>query len=304
MLYKKTVVTAWQLMPKRYLCSYNIMGLSGRIKQTVAALLLTLLPHLGGWAQPFLELYLESKMPSSRGSKFTSVDEEHEIHVSGKSYSLHKTYNARGQVVHELGKNSRGGRSNERRWEYRSNGDLLKRSGQRFMNSLGWTHEEVELRYNDSTGFLESIHYSVGDNFKQWAEVRCDSLGQPVEAKVYNSKGSLSHIERVMLIPTNNCLRVLRHTPSGLMSGSYNYPIDPSKPVPTNNLKREYNERGDVVLESLEGQLKYNQAYYYEYEYDSQGNWVKRHTYQCSLGSGNRPRNKKLEYTVTRRITY
>ncbi|MBQ9471314.1 MAG: hypothetical protein IJU72_10250 [Bacteroidales bacterium] len=274
------------------------------MKSTAAMLLLLLLPRLWAFGQPFLELYLESKIPASRGAKISAIDEEHEIHVSGKSYSLRKTYNAHGQIMHELGKNSRGGRSNERRWEYRSNGDLIRRSGHRFMNSLGWTPEEVELRYNDSTGFLESIHYSVGDSFKQQAEVQCDSTGMPIEAKVYNSKGGLSHIERVMVIPANNCIRVLRHTPSGLLSGSYNYPIDHTKPVPTNNLKREFNEQGDVVLEALEGQLKYNQAYYYEYEYDAHGNWIKRDTYQCSIGTGNRPRNKKLEYTITRRITY
>lgn len=255
-------------------------------------------------AQPFLDVYLQSLQPASRGSRFSVIEEEQELHLTGKKLNVRQTYNAHGKILYELGKNSRGGRSSETKWEYTSSGKLLKRTGERYVNVVGWTTEVVEFHYNDSSEHLEGIVHTVGDGFSQRADVRCDSTGMPVEAKVYNTKGTLINIERVIRIPASNCIRVTRHTPSGLFSGSYNYPIDPKGPVPTNNLKREFNEYGDVVLEALEGKLKLNQAYYYEYEYDSQGNWTTRHTYSCSIAQGNKPRNKKLEYTVVRKITY
>lgn len=263
-----------------------------------------LMPMADVAAQPFLDVYLQSLQPASRGNRFSVIEEEQELHITGKKLNVRQTYNAHGQILYELGKNSRGGRNSETKWEYSSTGKLLKRSGERYVNVVGWTTEVVEFHYSDSSGHLEAIVHTVGDGFSQRADVRCDSTGMPMEAKVYNTKGALINIERVMIIPASNCIRVTRHTPSGLFSGSYNYPIDPKEPVPTNNLKREFNEYGDVVLEALEGKLKLNQAYYYEYEYDSQGNWITRHTYSCSIAQGNKPRNKKLEYTVTRKITY
>ena len=254
-------------------------------------------------AQPFLDWYMQSLQPSSRGNRFSSIEETHELHITGKTLNIRQSYNPQGQILYELGKNSRGGRHSETKWEYNAAGKLVKRSSEKYMNVIGWTTELVELSYNESTGHLETITHTIGDGYKQSADVQCDSTGMPIEAKVYNTKGVLINIERVMKIPGNNCIRVTKHTPSGLFSGSYNYPIDPKEPVPTNNLKREFNEYGDVVLEALEGKLKLNQAYYYEYEYDSQGNWITKHTHSCSI-QGNKPRNKKLEHTITRKIVY
>ena len=58
------------------------------------------------------------------------------------------------------------------------------------------------------------------------------------------------------------------------------------------------------MVETLTHAVKGDQAYYYEYQYDNDNNWVVKETYQVKLGRNNKIRNKKLENRVTRKITY
>ena len=61
---------------------------------------------------------------------------------------------------------------------------------------------------------------------------------------------------------------------------------------------------GDVRIETLPDASKGDQGYYYEYDYDSQGNWITKETYQVKLGKDNKVSKKKLEHRITRKITY
>lgn len=277
------------------------------VKQlAIIILLISLCINLS--AQPFIDVYLSSLTPESRGPAFSAIEETHEIHVPHKDTPtilyVNRTYNSKGKIQQEVKKNSVGGKSSETKWEYTPTGSLKKISNQTFVNMKGWISEDIELIYNDSTGYIEDIVKSFEHKVRSKGHITCNETGFPIDVQIVNSGSVLIGIERIITIPASNCIRVLCFTAAEQFQSSHNYPIDYHKPIPKSNLKREYNEQGDVVLESLKQASVINQGYYYEYEYDSYNNWIEKRTFQCEISSKNKAKNKKLEYKVIRKIRY
>lgn len=259
-------------------------------------------------AQPFINIYLSSIYPESRGATFSQILETHEIRVPNKEtptiFNITKTYNTAGKILLEVKKNSLGGKSSETKWEYLPNGNLKKKSTDTFINMRGWISEVTVLNYNDSTGHLEEILDLFDSKIRRKAHISCDEKGFPLEVKITNNDDVLIGTEKIITIPASNCIRVLCFNATDQFINAHNYPINPKLPVPKSTLIREYNQQGDVIIEMLSQKSKMNQGYFYEYEYDSHNNWTLKRTFQCSVNSNNKPKNKKLEYLITRKITY
>ena len=74
-----------------------------------------------------------------------------------------------------------------------------------------------------------------------------------MEVRVFNEKGELSGIDRLIYVPANNLIRVLSYKANDQFVMATAYPLDPDKPEPKSTLKREFNSHGDVILELLPG---------------------------------------------------
>lgn len=279
------------------------------MRKLALLILFFILSELGLYlqAQPLVEIYLNSRGSESRGPAFKSVEELHEVLVLDQaktpSFRVVKQFNAQGKVVSEIKYNSAGGVQNEVRWKYNINGYPIRKTTHQFINYKGWVNEEITLKYNDTTGYLNEINKSVESKIINTALVSCDSTGRIVEVRVFNEKGELSGIDRLIYVPANNLIRVLSYKANDQFVMATAYPLDPNKPEPKSTLKREFNSHGDVILELLPGS-KIGQGYYYEYSYDTFGNWTEKLTYQCTVTPNGNVKDKKLEHRITRKIVY
>lgn len=191
----------------------------------------------------------------------------------------------------------------ESNWEYNAKGELTLKVNRQFMNFKGWITEQTQLTYNDTSGVLEEITFLFENQVKQRVQITPDKDLKITEAHIFNEKNVLIGRERVVYLPQNNTIRVLSYKPNEQFIGATTYPLDPKLPEPPSAIKREFNSHGDVILEALPNS-KMEQGYYYEYTYDSYGNWIEKLTYQCKVNKNNKVRDKKLEYKITRKINY
>lgn len=258
-------------------------------------------------SQPAIDIYLSCRAPESKGPAFRTVEEIHELLIPRSGlptyFRVVKQYNSYGLIIHEKRFNKAGGIIGESSWEYNSKGELTKKVYRQFMNFKGWITEQVLLTYNDSTGVLEEITTLFENQVKQRAQITADNTRKITEVTIFNEKGVHTGTERIIYLPQNNTIRVLSYKANDQFIGATTYPLDPKMPEPTSSIKREFNRYGDVTLEALPNS-KLEQGYYYEYTYDSFGNWTEKLTYQCNVTSSGKVRNKKLEYRITRKITY
>lgn len=278
-----------------------------KVIKKILFILLFVLSYNYLFAQPVIDVYLSSRTPTSKGQTFQSVEETHEVLAikNGKAptFKLVKKYNPTGKLISETKYNSAGGIQYETIWEYNFKGEPTRKFTRQFVNYKGWATEETILKYNDSTGCLKEIQVYYEKLLRQSAQVVCDSTGKITEVNVYNENGVSSNIERLVYIPANNSIKVLNYKSNEQFVNATTYPLDPSKPEPKSALKREFYPNGEIMLEMLESS-KSDQGYYYEYKYDSYGNWIEKLTYQCTVAPNNKVKNKKLEYLITRKITY
>jgi len=191
----------------------------------------------------------------------------------------------------------------ESTWEYNSKGELTKKVNRQFMNFKGWITEQTLLSYNDTSGVLQEITTIFENQVTLRAEVIPDKDLKITEVLLYNEKNMHVGTERVVYLPQNNTIRVLSYKPNEQFIGATTYPLDPKLPEPPSAIKREFNSHGDVVLEALPNS-KMEQGYYYEYKYDSYGNWIEKLTYQCKVTKNGKVKDKMLEHKITRNITY
>jgi len=191
----------------------------------------------------------------------------------------------------------------ESQWEYNAKGELTKKVNRQFMNFKGWINEQILLTYNDTSGVLEEISLFFENQLKQRAQVIPDKDLKITEVLVFNEKNVLTGKERIVYLPQNNTIRVLSYKSNEQFIGATTYPLDPKLPEPPSAIKREFNSHGDIVLEALPNSIM-EQGYFYEYTYDSYGNWTEKLTYQCRVTKNNKVRDKKLEYKITRKISY
>ncbi|MEY1638842.1 hypothetical protein [Tenuifilum osseticum] len=258
-------------------------------------------------SQPVIDVYFSSLAPESKGPSFSKVEEVHELLIpkSGTPsyFKIVKQYNSNGKIVSEKRYNKAGGIMGESQWEYNAKGELTKKVNRQFMNFKGWINEQILLTYNDTSGVLEEITLFFENQLKQRAQVIPDKDLKITEVLVFNEKNVLTGKERVVYLPQNNTVRVLSYKSNEQFIGATTYPLDPKLPEPPSAIKREFNSHGDIVLEALPNS-KMEQGYFYQYTYDSYGNWTEKLTYQCRVTKNNKVRDKKLEYKITRKISY
>jgi hypothetical protein len=259
------------------------------------------------FAQPTIEIYLTSHPYPSRGTTIESIEDNYEVMINGvqpKPLKITMAFDKTGNIIDETKYGKGGGKLSEAKWEYNQNQKLVKKTHRYFVNMLGWKVDEVDLTYNDTTGYISGIRYIKNGALLSTSKVFCDSLGKPIEVRVLDDKGAFTMIEKIGYSPNANLIRVMVLKSTNQFVSRWLYPIDQLKPYQSGQIERQYYPNGDVMLESLEDQTKIDQGYYYEYSYDGQGNWNEKSTYQVALGKNNKIKDKKLEHKITRTIKY
>jgi hypothetical protein len=258
-------------------------------------------------AQPTIEIYLTNHPNTTQGSAIESIEETYELmikEVPPRAFKITTMFDNMGKILSETKYSKAGGKQGETKYEYNQNHKLTKKTHRYFVNMLGWKTDETLLNYNDTTGFISEIRIFKNGALQSMSKVFCDSLGNPRETRVLDDKGGFSMVEKISFSPSANLIRVMMLRPTGQLVSRWLYPIDSTKPYQTGQIERQFYSNGAVMLESLEDQTKTDQGYYYEYNYDSQGNWIEKDTYQVTLGKKNKIKDKKLEHKILRTIKY
>ena len=243
----------------------------------------------------------------SKGRNFRTIEEISEVQIRGVNPVPHrrvKQFNSKGSIVSDIIYNSAGGTSRETNWEYIDGVNLRRKHHRFFANIIGWQEEEVVIDWDSTTNLPQHIKVTKNGRVWQTAIIQPDTLGRIESARVLNANGGHVFTERFMYLESSNMIRITVFRPNGVFQSTWSYPIDRSKPFSFESVKRQYYPNGDVMVETLTNAVKGDQAYFYEYEYDGQGNWIERNNYQVELGRNDRIRRKKLEHKITRTITY
>lgn len=257
-------------------------------------------------SQPTIEVYLTSSPFPSRGSVIESIEENYELlikEVPPRPIKIVSLFNKDGMLTSEIKYGKGGGKQSDIKCEY-NNRKLIKKTQKYFVNMSGWKIDETNLKYNDTTGFLTEMSVSKNNVQQSMCKVFCDGDGRPIDIRVLDNTGAYEMNEKLVYSPGINLVRVMMFKANNQFAGSYNYPIDPSKPTQNYQVEKQYYPNGDIMLDSLDSKSKTNQGYYYEYKYDSNGNWIEKETYQVTLGKNNKIKEKKLEHRITRTIKY
>lgn len=259
------------------------------------------------FGQPMVSHFLAPQADISRGRNFQKIEELSEVIIRGVApipHRVEKHFNSDGFIVSQVALNSVGGRTSETKWEYAKGRSLVRKHHRFFMNISGWSEEEVLITRDDMTLIPTKIEVLKNGKMWQWALTMMDTLGRIESARVFGSTGAHVFSERFMYLEPSNMIRVMVYRANGLFVSTSTYPIDPKKEFTFESVSRQFYPNGDIMLETLSTAGKGDQAYFYEYEYDGQGNWIEKRTYQVKLGRNNRISNKNLENRVTRKITY
>jgi len=213
-------------------------------------------------------------------------------------------FNKFGNITSETSYGKTGGKMSETKYNYNLNQKLTKKTHRYFLNMLGWRIEESTLSYNDTTGFISEIRYSKNGQLLSTSQVFCDDAGRPIEVRVLDDKGAFTLIERLAYSPHVNVIRVMQSKSTNQLIYRWVYPIDITKPYQTGQIEREFYPNGEIMQEALEDESKLDQGYFYEYRYDSHGNWIEKDTYQVTFGKNRKIKEKRLEHKIVRTIKY
>lgn len=258
-------------------------------------------------AQPMVGYFLSPQSELSKGRTFKSIKETSEIFLKGIAVTptrVEKEFNTFGNITASVTYNSAGGKTREVYWEYVNGENLVRKHTRSFVNLRGWQEEEVILTWNDDHSTPQKILVKKNGKVWQSALFSSDSSRRFESAEVFDSKGDHVFTERFTYIEASNIIKVMVFKANGAFHGTSTYPIDHKKPFTFESVAQTLYPNGDVMIETLSNAVSGDQAYYYEYEYDSQGNWIEKRTFQVKLGRGNRVRNKNLENKISRTITY
>ncbi len=259
------------------------------------------------FAQPTIDAYLANSKFISKGGAIESTEDTFELvlkDIPPKPFKVIIKYDNEGYLASETRFNNLNAKQSETTWTYNANKKLTRKTQTYFVNMIGWKSDEVILKYNDTTGYLSEIQYFKNKVVQSISKVFCDKFGLPYEARVLDEKGAYEGIERISYSPNANIIRVMILQASGKYAGLNIYPIDYSKPFQSGTIQKQYYPNGDVMLESLDYQTKTDQGYFYEYQYDGNGNWVEKDTYQVTIGKNDKIKDKKLEHKILRKIKY
>jgi len=260
------------------------------------------------FSQPTIEIYLTNKPFQSNGTAIESLEDNYELQIKEVQpaipFKIVTRFDKNGNIISETKFGKAGGLLSETKWEYNDSKKLTKKTHRYFVNMLGWKVDETQISYNDTTGYISELRFKKNGTLQTTSKVFCDSLGGPFEIRVLDQKGAFSSIEKISYSPNANIIRVMLLKPSGQFAGLWTYPIDSTKPYQTPDIERQFYPNGYIMFESLDKKTKIDQGYYFEYNYDSQGNWVEKDTYQVTLGKNNKMKDKKLEHKILRTIKY
>lgn len=258
-------------------------------------------------AQPMMSYLLLPQSEISRGRLYMHIEEESEVIIKGVNSTPNKVvmnFNPQGLMVSNTILNSAGGKTNEIHWEYAHNNRFVRKFQRSFVNMRGWSEEETVVTWDKDFTLPTKIEvFKNGKNW-QWAILMADSLNRVESARVISSAGAHVITERLIYIEASNMIKVMIYRANGLFVGTVSYPINHNKPFVIETVSRKYYPNGEIMIETLTDAVKGDQAYFYEYEYDNQSNWIVKNTYQVKLGKNNRISKKKLEHRITRKITY
>lgn len=258
-------------------------------------------------AQPFIGYFLGYTYESSKGGTFLQIEETYELtlkDITTLPYRTEKRFNSQGNITSEVVYGKTGGKSSETRWEYLNGTKLTLKHHKYFVNMIGWQEESLKIEYDPITDLPKSIMLDKNGKPFQWAIVVPDTLNRIESVKVFDARKAHIFTENLMYLDASNMIKVMVYRANGQFFGTWSYRLNERKQYNFSTLKIKYNDNGDIMLETLSNAVKGDQAYYYEYQYDSHRNWIVKETYQVSLGSGDKIRKKKLEHKVTRKITY
>lgn len=259
------------------------------------------------FSQPIVNHFLAIPNDVSHGRTFRSITETSEVLIRGYKPIPHKTekqFNGNGLITQQIAYNSAGGKSSETHWEYTQHNELRRKYHKFFANLSGWNEEEVVVEWDSETLLPHRVEVIKNGKTSQWALITVDTLGRIESAEVFGPTGAHTFTEKFIYIEPSNMIKVMVYKSNGLYASSWSYPLNREKEFNFESVACQYYPNGDVMLEKLSNAIKGDQAYYYEYEYDSQGNWIKKRTYQVNLGRNDRIKKKNLENKVTRKISY
>ena len=274
-----------------------------RIFLTISAFLFI---HIS-FAQPMVGYFLSPQSELSKGRAFKSIEETSEIFLKGITITptrIEKVFNKFGNITSSVTYNSAGGKTSEIYCEYVNGENLVRKQTRSFVNHRGWQEEEVFIKWDDCYSIPQKIEVKKNGQVWQSAKFITDSTLKFESAEVFNNKGDHVFTERFSYIEASNIIKVMVFRANGAFNGSSTYPINHKESFTFESVTQTLYPNGDVMIETLSHAVSGDQAYYYEYEYDSQGNWVEKSTFQVNLSRGNRVSKKKLENKITRKITY
>ena len=274
-----------------------------RIFLTISAFLLVQISA----AQPMVGYFLAPQSEPSKGRVFESITETSEIFIKGITTTptrIEKRFNSFGNIISSVTYNSAGGKTSEIYWEYSSGTKLVRKHIRSFANLRGWQEEEVILTWDENFSIPKKIEVKKNGQMWQTALFSSDSTFKFESAEVYNSKGIHVFTERFTYIDASNIIKVMIFKPNGAFYASSTYPINYKESFTFESVTQTLYPNGDVMIETLSRAVSGDQAYYYEYEYDSQGNWIEKSTFQANLSRGNKVKKKKLENKIVRKIEY
>jgi len=257
-------------------------------------------------AQPSIEVYFNIQSYVKNNTKVESIEEKHELQIkeiTTQPLRVTRNFDQNGNIINEKKFGKKDGMLSEINWEYNGEKKLTKKTHKYFVNMLGWRLEETTLNYNDS-GRLTEIRFTKDGVLLNTSSVKNDSEGRPEELQVFDGGGMHLTNEKIKYIPAANIIKVMVYKYTNQYIGNFNYPFDNTKSFQNSNIRQEFYPNGNVMLESLGTGDNADQGYYYEYQYDSQGNWIEKTTYQVAIGKNNKLKNKKAEHKITRTIKY
>lgn len=260
-----------------------------------------------GFSQPFIGYYLSNTSEPSKGRNFEFIEESYELVIKGVTtlpHRIEKRFNSQGKIISELVYGKTGGKTSETQWEYFGGTKLTLKYHKFFVNMVGWQEELIKIDYNTENGMPKEIVLEKNGKLFQWAIIGSDSLNRVETAKVLDARKAHIFSENLLYIESSNMIKVMVYRSNGQFFGTWSYRWDENKPYNYSTLKRKFNANGDVMIETLSSGGMGDQAYFYDYTYDAQGNWITKETYQVVLGSGDRIKKKKLEHRIARKITY
>lgn len=180
---------------------------------------------------------------------------------------------------------------------FNSKKQLIFRSYENKVPLIGWQYVESVYSYNEN-GLSEIKTTDSKGNLQSLTKVTCDTKGNPIELKLYDSNQNLIGFETGEYKYENNkWIYKVYNSNSKLIS---------EQELSIENVKSstyKYNKNGDCVLYPRNWKHDKNMYYQIEYKYDEFGNWTEQKIYFVEMING-KLKNKKKNRVFKRKLIY